>query len=292
MTSLDSILPHFHSGKVRDTYLIPEHPALLVPRASDRLSTHNRVHKSEVPLKGELLAALTVYWALEHFDGIPTHLVAWGKKIYDYLPGAEYDPREHYRTCVVRRMYPDLYEFVHRDYLTGSLLKAYENGEDPYFLGLPPGLPSMHRFSRTVFTPTHKSEDDEPLDPQIVRDACPESTEVTLIAFSRMQAHLASRGITLIDAKFEAAGGVLIDEWGTGDCSRMARTSEVQEGRDPPWLDKEFLRREAEHAWGTGPRAPLEFPLEALKAGAARYHEAFEAITGMSLSEFQRSYMD
>ena len=122
----------WHSGKVRDTALIPGHPDLLLPVASDRLSTHNVVHESLVPGKGELLTAQMLFFAHKVFDAsIKTHLVVWGKKIYDYLPEHDYDPRLHYRALVVRRVPVTDREFIYRDFLTGSLYKLYRQGIDP-----------------------------------------------------------------------------------------------------------------------------------------------------------------
>ena len=54
-------VPHLYRGKTRDTYALPN-PELLLVVASDRLSTHNIVHESTVPGKGEVLTALSVFW--------------------------------------------------------------------------------------------------------------------------------------------------------------------------------------------------------------------------------------
>jgi phosphoribosylaminoimidazole-succinocarboxamide synthase len=102
---------------------------------------------------------------------------------------------------------------------------------------------------------------------------------------------LGDRGITLIDGKFEAAGGVLADEWGTGDCCRMAWSRDVREGADPPWLDKENFRQAAMLAWAGGPKAPLDFDERVVENGVRAYHEAFEAITGGTLADFQKTYV-
>ena len=75
-----------HQGKVRDTNIIPIHNKLALIVATDAVSTHNKIHKSLVSNKGYALTALSIFFALKVLPTtIPTHIVAFGKKIYDYL---------------------------------------------------------------------------------------------------------------------------------------------------------------------------------------------------------------
>lgn len=286
MQGLDT-LPHWHSGKACDTYEIPHQPRLLLPVRSDRLSTHNIVHLSVVPGKGELLTALSVFW---HRHGIaPTHLVAAGAQLWKYLPSYKFAHELSYRGLVVQRRVPHPVEFIWRRHLTGSLEKALRLDNDPYGLNLARNLPKMHRFDKPIFTPTQKSVDDEPMLSADVLQKYPRASGLTYKAFIKMEQHLASVGITLMDAKFEADEEMLVDEFGTGDCCRMALTSKLREGEDPPWLDKEVFRVDAMRQWRGGPKVPLTFSDEVLKKGTQRYHEAFERITGQTLTDFQRN---
>lgn len=288
-------LPHFHSGKVRESKLVPGFAHLLLPIATNRFSTHNVVHKTEIPGKGELLTAMVIFWVMRLLDpeGFKHHVVAWGRKIYDYLPKDEYDPRLHYRALIVQRLEMILVEFVWRNYLTGSLETAYRKGRDPYGLHLPEGLRKMAMFDVPQFTPTDKSETDEPLVSSEVSDLEEEAFKITLRIFMRMTEILRSRNITLIDSKMEVAkGGVLADEFGTGDCSRMAWSKDIVQGQDPPWLDKEIGRQIALRKWGDGPRVPLEFDNSEITKILDGYHEAFEGVTGKTLAEFQKEYFD
>lgn len=283
----------WHSGKVRDTALLPGYPKLLLPVPSDRISTHNVTHLSSIPGKGEILNAQMLFFILMIFDSkIETHVVAYGKKIYDYLPQGEYDPRLHYRAIVVQRRKVTQREFIYREYLTGSLYREYVAGRDPYGLKLPPGLPLMYHFPETVFTPTEKSETDDPLPYLAVQDSASAGCQVTELVHQQGRDFLATRGIVLIDDKSEASGRMLVDECLTGDCSRMAWAKDIQEGIEPPWLDKERARREAICMWGGGEKVPLTFSDEAIRQIQSRYQEAFEGITGMTLSQFQREYLD
>lgn len=288
---MSHFLPMFHEGKVRDTHLV-QNMQLRLMRARDRLSTHNVVHKTEVPQKGELLTALTLFWMMEVLPLTPNHLVAWGKKIYDFLPkNHECPPRLHYDSLVVEYCPGVPVEFIWRNRLAGSLEKAYQEGKDPYGLGLKPGLRKMALFHKPLFTPTRKSKKDEPLKHLRVREKYPIQTCTTEELFRAMNDYLATRGVELIDAKFEVSEWKLIDEWGTSDCCRFAWAKDVKEGRDPSWLDKQVFRDEAELAWGGKRKYPLHFNDKTLKLGTQRYHEAFEAITGKTLAQFQRVYM-
>ena len=50
-------------GKVRHLFEIPGNDEHLLMVASDRLSTHDVIHDTEIPGKGEYLTALTIFWA-------------------------------------------------------------------------------------------------------------------------------------------------------------------------------------------------------------------------------------
>lgn len=291
-------LPLHHHGKVRETYVVPDHPKLLLMVASDRLSTHNVVHKTHVPGKGELLTALSVFWTLEVLKDVPHHVVAYGKRIYDFLPRDEYASGLHYRALLIRQLAMLRVEFVWRKYLAGSLFAAYEQGKDPYGLGLPPGLPKMWEFSESALTPTRKSKGDEPLRAAVIRRQFLEAAALTAKVFRRIAYHLEPLGVAEIDGKFEVGWDaerrewVLADEFGTGDSSRFTWRSRIELGRDPPWLDKEVFREAAARQWGSGPRVSLTFSDDVVEEGLAVYHEAFETITGLTLREFQRMYFD
>ena len=99
----------------------------------------------------------------------------------------------------------------------------------------------------------------------------------------------------LVDAKFEASGDVLVDEFGTGDCCRMAYARDIeragQYGEEVAWLDKQVARDLAEQMWDEKAKYPLTFDTEQVNAIAARYDDAFTAIVGMRLSDWQATYL-
>lgn len=295
-------LPLVHQGKVRDTYALPVFAdgestrELLLMVATNRVSTHNVVHESIVEKKGEVLTALSVYWmtTLLKREGIPHHMVACGKDIYKYLPkGIAYPEDLHLRAMVVKKLTMIPIEFIFRRHLTGSLFAAYARGEDPYGLQLQAGLPKMHRFKYPEFTPTDKSETDEPLRADEVYEQYGDAFYLAMNTFLLVGRYLAREGITLVDSKFELGvdyqGQVyLADEIATPDSSRFVMTTDIMEGEDPPWLDKQVLRDEAERTWEGGKKVPLRFSKPALEVCRKRYLDLFAMATDMNLSSFQR----
>ncbi len=279
-------------GKTRERYPTKT-KGLIAIIASDRISTHNVVHLSEIPLKGEILTYLTIYWLTEIFSHANHHLVAYGRKIYDYLPNSLDQYRDlHYRTLVVKDLDIIPVEFIFRQYLTGSLYQAYMAGEDPYDLDLPPGLYKMHRFDEPVFTPTDKSESDDPLLGWKTQDKYPAASQLKNI-FKRARAELEKCNIALVDTKFEVGYDpsnpwtMLADEILTPDSSRFVIMSEIKEGEEPPWLDKQPVRLAAELQWGDGPRYELDFDRSVVEETTSRYQRILQLITGRSVKEWR-----
>lgn len=291
MGSTLPLLKHFHSGKVRDTYYVPDRPDLLLMVASDRLSTHNVKHTSLIPRKGEILTAQMVFVMRDVLKDVPTHLVAAGDAIWAYLPDTmpRFEPDLAKRAVVVQKRKPHKREFVWRNYLTGSLYKAMqESGKDPYGLNLPASLPLMTHFLVPQFTPTMKSENDEPCNARKTEQAFPGATALTRTAFDQQSTFFHSRGLVLIDQKSEADEIMLMDETGTGDCSRLALVEDVRVGVNPPFADKEVVRQAAERIWGKGPKVPLQFPQEVIDKCLMTYTRTFEMVAGKPLVQFQK----
>lgn len=290
-------LPRQHRGKVRDTYEVPDRDDLLFPVATNRMSTHNVSHLTEFPRKGEYLTALTIFWAEEVLEGIPNHIVAYGRHIWKFVP-LEYVPYEAQRSgLIVRKLVMRPVEFVHRNRMAGTLWKYYQAKNDIWGLNLRPGLKLMHEFPLPVFTPTDKSAEDLPIPTEAVIARYPMDVVLTSEITRRMSNHLRSRGIDPIDFKFETGiihgnerEPILADEFGTSDCCRFARLGSITLGEEPEWLDKEVARQAAIRMWGKGAKVGLAFPPEVVKETMRRYALAFEMITGRSLDTFQHEY--
>lgn len=296
-------LQHVHSGKVRDTYtrLTLDFPELLLPVSSDRLSTHNIVHLSEILGKGEILTAQTHFWsvALSKIN-IETHIYASGKNIEGSLPEGLHGRGLHLRSFVVRKLAVPRVEFIYRNHLVGSLWEYYKNGLDPYGLKLPKGLKYMHRFKRPVFTPTQKSENDEPMNADEVRAKYPDEYAFVRKIFVFMSSYLEGRKVRLIDSKYKVGHDengklLLADEFGTSDSSRFSSVREAEKAMnlhtDPAWLDKQVFREYAQKKWKGGKKFPLEFSPDVIEKGIERYHRAFKLITGETLESYQKKFL-
>jgi len=258
------------------------------------VSTHNKVHLTQIPGKGQALTALTVYWMAEILQGIKTHLVAYGRSIYRFLPDGTYPADLHLRAVIVRRLTMFPVEFIFRSRMAGSLWKDYYSKSlpEPYGLELPVGLELMAPFADTMFTPTDKSETDDPLDAITTATHYSDAFFLALQAYEMGREFAFAHGIEIIDGKFELGTDslgnlVLGDECLTPDSCRFVRSDDIVIGQEPSWLDKQYLREAAEIIWAGGPKTPLEFAPATITETVSRYERIVLALVGRSLIEFQ-----
>ena len=146
------------------------------------------------------------------------------------------------------------FEFIFRNYLTGSLYEACQNGLDPYSLNLSSDLPQWHKFETPLFTPTTKGIKDEPLSSKSVREKFPEiinKLEELFIEFSNFSLE---NGIVVVDTKFEIfvdknGDWVLGDEILTPESSRFIEKSNF-DNQNYISMDKQILRNFAkQNSW-------------------------------------------
>lgn len=138
------------------------------------------------------------------------------------------------------------FEFIFRNYLTGSLFEACQNGNDPYGLNLTNELAQWHKFETPIFTPTTKGIKDEPLNSAKVREVFPEIISSLEKLFKDFTQFAQDNGIIIVDTKFEAfvdASGewVLGDEVLTPESSRFINLEDFNKG-DYISMDKQILR--------------------------------------------------
>lgn len=294
-------LEPIHQGKVRDTFqtIVPD--ALLLV-ATDRISTHDVVHESLVPLKGQVLTALTVFWANALCDDeVPSHIIATGRDIYDFLPKKDdaYPDDLHLRATVVKKLDMLPFELIFRRRMAGSLWSKYysQGAPNPYGVELPEGLEFMSPLEPAIFTPTEKSETDDPVKSQVVELAYPWHVAVAEELYNRGVELALERGIDIIDTKLEVGidqyGTVCIgDEILTPDSSRFVQSADIEIGKEPPWADKQIVRDEAVRLWGGKKKGPpLTFSKEVIEWTTETYLRVFHQLTGMSLAEFQAKYL-
>lgn len=261
-------------GKVRDVYELPGRGALLFV-TSDRISAFDRL-LGTVPFKGELLTGLAASWFERTKDVCRNHVL----------------DRPDPQALVVRALTPVPVEVVVRGYLTGSLWRDYAAGQHGvYGVALAPGLAQDALFETPIITPTTKEavgRHDEPISREallarglVTAKVWSEIEEKAIALFRAGQAWAATRGLVLVDTKYEfgldASGGLwLMDEIHTPDSSRYWR--DTPDGRRA--LDKEFLRQWLiARGWkGEGP--PPEIPAQTRVDLALRYVELVELLEG------------
>jgi len=280
-------LPNHYKGKVRDNYDLPDGRRIII--ASDRLSAFDRI-LAAIPYKGEVLTQTARFWFEATKDICPNHVLEYP------------DPN----VVVSRRLDILPVEIVVRDYLAGttgtSILTLYKKGErEMYGIRLPDGLRDNERLPHPIITPTSKADyggHDEPLSAQEIVSKGILTAEqwriletYALSLFARGQEIAATRGLILVDTKYEfgtdARGHiVLADEIHTPDSSRYWLASSYQErfekGEKPESFDKDFVRN-----WVASRCDPYkdeipEIPEALVLDTAEVYIHAFETITGQT----------
>jgi phosphoribosylaminoimidazole-succinocarboxamide synthase len=273
-------LGSLYRGKVRDNYSRGDQ---IIMVTSDRISAFDHV-LGTIPFKGEVLSRLTTFWFEKVKDIAPTHVIS--------VP----DPS----VMVVKRATPLPVEIVIRGYITGSLWRDYLAGKaGAYGIDWPVGLKKDQRFDRPIITPSTKAEygkHDEPISeaeilrqklvsPELWKEAC----GVAQRLFARGQEWAASRGLILVDTKYEMgiADGklVVIDEIHTPDSSRYWLAREYLQrfmaSQEQQMLDKENIRQWLikEHGF-SGHGKPPALTDDVRVMLARKYIEVFELLTG------------
>lgn len=287
MTSMDagSLLgwQHVYSGKVRDLYEHPEHPALMLVVASDRVSAFDHVLEPGIPGKGALLTQLTRWW-FDQLD-VPNHLVAAGPEV-----PAEFADR----AMLVKRLDMHPIECVVRGYLTGSGWAEYRESGTVCGIPLPAGLHDGDRLPEPLYTPAFKAplgEHDENISFErsveiVGLDVATALRDASLAIFERASSIAASRGVLLADTKFEfgtdpATGELtLADEVLTSDSSRYW-DAVLYEAGGPTRLDsfdKQIVRNWLAAHWDKQGEPPA-LPAEIVERTVARYQELITRLT-------------
>jgi len=146
------------------------------------------------------------------------------------------------------------FEFIFRNYLTGSLFEATKTGNDPYGLELSSSLEEWHKFETPLFTPTTKGVKDIPLNSAKVREVFPEVISSLEGLFSKFTKYAHDNGIVVVDTKLEVfvnAQGewILGDEILTPESSRFIAKENFDAGEFIS-MDKQILRNFAkENSW-------------------------------------------
>lgn len=283
---------HLTSGKVRELYRIDDDHLLFV--ASDRISAFDYILDTEIPDKGRILTAMSVFF----FDLVeaPNHLAGPpdDPRIPDEVLG---------RALVVQQLQMLPIECVARGYLTGSGLIDYEKTGQVCGIALPPGLGEASKFETPLFTPASKAEigmhDENITFADVVEQVgtvhANQLRDRTLQIYVQAADHALTKGIIIADTKFEfgldAHGNMrLADEVFTPDSSRYWRADTYRQGVVQPSFDKQFVRNwltSPESGWDRyGDQPPPPLPPEIAAATRDRYIEAYERISGLNFSDW------
>lgn len=283
---------HLASGKVRELYRVDDEHLLFV--ATDRISAYDHILDTEIPDKGRILTAMSVFF----FDLLdtPNHLAgpADDTRVPEEVLG---------RALLVRELEMLPVECVARGYLTGSGLIDYQNTGAVCGIALPPGLVEASKFDVPLFTPATKAEqgqhDQNISFAEVVDLVGPKRAEQlrekTLQTYRQGADHALSKGIIVADTKFEfgvdQSGRLcLADEVFTPDSSRYWRADSHVEGEVQHSFDKQFVRNwltSAESGWDrNGDRPPPPLPPDIVTATRSRYIEAYERISGQRFDDW------
>ncbi|MDU0479864.1 phosphoribosylaminoimidazolesuccinocarboxamide synthase [Staphylococcus chromogenes] len=283
---------HLSAGKVREIYEIDDETLLMM--VSDRISAYDYILDTEIPDKGRVLTAMSMYF-FEQID-FPNHLA-----------GPIDDPRipEEVlgRAIVCKKLEMLPFECVARGYLTGSGLAEYQQTGKVCGIELPEGLREASKLPEPIFTPATKAEigdhDENVTFEQVVeklgQSRAEQLRDATLSIYRQAADMALEKGIILADTKFEFGldedgNLVLADEVLTPDSSRYWPADGYAEGKVQPSFDKQYVRN-----WLTGSKSgwdknsqtpPPPLPGSVVEATRERYVEAYERISGKKFSEW------
>ncbi|MFN8276373.1 MAG: phosphoribosylaminoimidazolesuccinocarboxamide synthase [Chitinophagales bacterium] len=270
-----------YHGKVRDVYTIQDK---LVAIASDRISCFDHILPKPIPYKGQVLNQLAAYFLTHTQDVCPNWLEAV----------------VHPNVSIGKLCTPIRIEMVVRGYLAGHAAREYRAGKRVLCgVSLPENLKENDRLPHPIITPAIKNleghDEDasrkEILNQAVVAPPLYEDMErYALALFARGTAMAASRGLILVDTKYEfglwEGKVILIDEIHTPDSSRYfyreGYEDRQQKGAPQPQLSKEFVREWliAHGFQGKEGQVMPEMPDDFVTHVSQRYIQLFEQLTG------------
>ena len=237
----------FYIGKNADLYTCPGKDAKVLLVRSDRCSVFDIPLNLEIEGKGISQTTISNSGALFAKEtGIRTAILS--ETIDENLEVAS--------RCQIMELCKPLeakidgedvqFEFIFRNYLTGSLFEACQNGNDPYGLDLTSNLKQWHKFDKAIFTPTTKGVKDIPLNAEIVKNEFPEIISSLEKLFNDFTKYAQENGIIVVDTKFEifmSSNGewVLGDEILTPESSRFIAIENFEK-ENYISMDKQILR--------------------------------------------------
>lgn len=276
----------FYRGKVRDVYYFREHMAVV---ATDRISAFDVILPRAIPYKGQVLNTIAA-----------RQLHATQKIVPNWLLTTP-DPN----VSIGIRCNPFPVEMVIRGYLAGHAWREYKAGKRKVCgVSLPDGLKENDKLPAPIITPTtkasHGHDEDIAREEILKKGIVSEEDYLQLESYTRAlfehgTQHAASRGLILVDTKYEFGKYndviYLIDEVHTPDSSRYFYSDGYEDrqakGEPQEQMSKEFVRQ-----WlisngfqgKEGQQIP-EMTDEVVNTVSSRYIELYEAFTGEKLKQ-------
>lgn len=232
----------YYKGKVRDVYSLGEN--ILVMIASDRISAFDVILPRPIPYKGQVLNQIAAYMLDATKDICPNWLLS--------VPAPN--------VSIGKRCAPFRVEMVVRGNLTGHAWRTYSSGKRLLCgVSLPEGMKENDFFPSPIITPSTKADeghDEDISKEEIIARGIVGAADYTqlekyaLALFARGKEIAASRGLILVDTKYEFGkiGDTvyLMDEVHTPDSSRYFYAEGFEErqqkGERQLQLSKEFVR--------------------------------------------------
>jgi len=275
--------PLYRRGKVRDTFDLGDRLLLV---ATDRLSAFDCILPDLIPGRGRVLTEMSRFWFGVTGGIIPNHLLHDDLAL---IPEELRTPLEGRVMFCSKAERIDI-ECVVRGRIAGSGWEEYRR--QGTLAGEP--LPADLRFGDELpglrFTPATKNDighdqniSRRELAEEVGDSLAEELEEVSLALFQTASKICRSRGIILVDTKFEfgwVAGRLtLIDEALTPDSSRMWLSGDPMSESSSQGFDKQLVRDHLlRTGWDRQPPAP-RLPQELISEVQRRYQEVSRRIT-------------
>ncbi|MEW5702513.1 MAG: phosphoribosylaminoimidazolesuccinocarboxamide synthase [Candidatus Zixiibacteriota bacterium] len=288
-------VPVYARGKVRDVYDLGTELLIV---ATDRLSAFDVVLPTPIPGKGRVLTRMSQFWFEHTRPIVPNHLIGTDVSAYpDPLP--RYRSQLEGRSMRVKKCRRIDYECVVRGYITGSLMKEYNEmrasarsgGVHLHGFDFPDNLVEAQKLHEPIFTPATKSDvgHDENVSLKRVADDLGSDLagrlrDVSLALYQSCADYARARGIIIADTKFEFGFDgdmlTLIDEICSPDSSRFWPVDGYHPGRVQPSFDKQYVRDYLLSIhWDKRPPGP-KLPDEVVRNTAAKYREVQRRLVG------------
>ena len=277
----------FNRGKVRDLYDLGD-KLLLV--ASDRISAFDVILPTDIPDKGKILTALSLYWFNVMKDIVPHHLIT--SDVNEFPAACQpHKAKLEGRSMLVKKSTPAPVECIVRGYLAGSGWKDYQQTGSLCGISLPKGLVEASRLDQPIFTPSTKapvgahdvniSFDD--MISKVGRKRAEKMHDATIAIYRRARALGEKKGIIIADTKLEFGMEgdeiMLIDEVLTPDSSRFWPMDGYKLGKTPDSFDKQFVRDYLVNLPWDMKSPPPVLPPEIVRKTQDKYLEALRRLT-------------